>query len=80
MDVERAAVEDVGVDHRRTDVFVAEEDLDGSDVGSVFEEMGCEGVTKGVRGDALGQVGTGGGAANGALGAGFGEVMSADDP
>ncbi len=41
---EWAAVEDVGVDHRGPDVAVAEQGLEGSDVGSVLEEMGGEGV------------------------------------
>ena len=44
----RAAVENVGVDHRRADVFVAEERLDGSDVGAVFEEVGREAVAERV--------------------------------
>ncbi len=38
-DTEAAAVEDVGVDHGRTDVAVAEELLDGSDVVARFQEV-----------------------------------------
>ncbi len=80
LDPQGASLENVGVDHGRADVLVAEERLDGSDVGSILEQMRCEGVTEGVRGDALGQMGPGGGAANGALGACFREMMSANDP
>ncbi len=59
---------------------MAKESLDGSDVGPILEQVSRERVAKGVRGDALGQVGLGGGSANGALGSGFCEVMSANDP
>ena len=38
----RAPVEDVGVDHRRRDVAVAEEFLHGADVVAVFEQVGRE--------------------------------------
>ena len=34
------SVEDVGVDHRGANVFVAEELLNGADVVAVFQEMG----------------------------------------
>ena len=36
MDAHRAAVQDVGVDHRGLDVAVARQGLDGADVGAVF--------------------------------------------
>jgi hypothetical protein len=35
----RTAIEDVGIDHRGADVFVAEQLLDGSDVVAVLEKM-----------------------------------------
>ena len=41
-DAERASVEDVGVDHRRLEVAVAEQLLDGADVRSVLEQMAGE--------------------------------------
>src|SRR5512141_910545 len=43
-DSERAAVDDVRVDHGGPDVLVAEECLDGPDVGARFEEVGREAV------------------------------------
>jgi hypothetical protein len=48
-----ASVEHVGVDHRRGDVAVAEELLDGSNVVAVLQQMGGEGVTERVRTGAL---------------------------
>jgi hypothetical protein len=45
-----AAVEDVGVDHGGGDVAVAEELLDGADVGAVLQQVGGEGVAEGVAG------------------------------
>lgn len=38
--------EDVGVDLRSLEAGVAEEILDGSDVGPIFQKMGCEGVAE----------------------------------
>ncbi len=43
LDAAAQVEEDVGVDHRRTDVFVAEQLLDGADVVGVLEEVGGEG-------------------------------------
>lgn len=40
-------VEDVGVDHGRGDVFMAEQFLNGADVVAVFEEMGEVGLDLG---------------------------------
>jgi hypothetical protein len=48
-----AVPQDVGVDHGRRDVAVAEELLDRSDVVAAFEEVGGERVPEGVAGDAL---------------------------
>jgi hypothetical protein len=44
----------VGVDHGGGHVAVAEELLDGADVGAVFQQVGGEGVAEGVAGGALG--------------------------
>ena len=49
----QAGVDHVGVDHRRRQVLVAQKLLHSSDVGTVLEEMGGEGVTKSVGADAL---------------------------
>ena len=55
---------------------MAEEGLDGSDVGAVFEEMGCERVSEGVGGDSLGESGAECGSADGSLGSGGMEMMA----
>src|SRR5215468_10017771 len=47
----QALVGDVGVDLGRGDVRVAEHLLDAAEVGSVIQEMGCEGVAQDVRRD-----------------------------
>jgi len=47
-------VQDVGVDHRRCHVLVAEELLNGSDVVSVLKKVSGEGMTKGMTGNSLG--------------------------
>ena len=44
-DAQRASVEDVGVDHRRLEVAVAEELLDGANVRAVLEQVGGVAVT-----------------------------------
>src|SRR5712664_1404500 len=43
------AVQDVGVDHRRAHVAVAQELLDGADVVACAQQLGREGVSKRVR-------------------------------
>jgi hypothetical protein len=48
------SIEDVGVDHRGLDIAVAEELLDGADIGATGEKMGREGVAKGMAGGVLG--------------------------
>ena len=40
----------VSVDHRRADIAVSEQGLDGANVMAVFEEMCCERMTERVRG------------------------------
>ena len=44
----RATVDDVGVDHRRGNIAVAQKLLNGADVVPVFEQVGRERVPKGV--------------------------------
>ena len=53
---ERAAVEDVGVDHGGGDVAVAEEFLDGADVVAGLEQVRSKAVAKAVAGCALGEL------------------------
>jgi len=57
----------VGVDHGGLDVLVAEEFLNGADVVAVLEEVGGEGVAKGVGGDVFLDPGLEGGGADGFL-------------
>ena len=56
LDAGGAAPEDVGVDLGGRDVRVAEQLLVGADVGAVLEQVGGEGVAKGVAGRAFGEV------------------------
>ena len=55
---------------------MAKELLDGTNVVTVFEEVGRERVAKCMAGDPLGHAGTGGGAAHGALDDRLMKVMS----
>ena len=50
-------VQNVGVDHGRCDVLVAEELLNGSDVVTVLKKVRGKGMTKGMTGCSLGQGG-----------------------
>lgn len=68
---------DVEVDFGGGDVFVAEDFLNGSEVGSVFEEVGCEGVAEGVAGDAFMDADGFGGALDGIVVDGAEEVVAA---
>ena len=74
-DAERAAVDDVRVDHRGADVLVAEQGLDGADVRSGFEEVRGEAVAERVTGRAPVEGGRRGGVADGLLQRGLVEVM-----
>ena len=67
----------MGVDHGGFDIFVAEEFLDGADVVAVLEEVGGEGVAKGMRGDVFVDAGFLGGIFDGALESGGFEVVTA---
>lgn len=60
MDLLEVGVGDVGVDLGGGDVGVAEEGLDGAEVGAVHEEIGGEAVAKGVGADVLGDAGEAG--------------------
>ena len=75
-DAEGALGEDVGVDHGGAELAVAEELLDGSDVGPVLEEVGGEGVPQAVAGDAPGESGVPCGETHGALHRGLVEGMA----
>jgi hypothetical protein len=44
-DAAYATIERVGVDHRRGDIFVTEQFLDGPDVVAVFQQVGSEGMS-----------------------------------
>jgi hypothetical protein len=70
-------IEDVGVDHGRADVLVAEQGLDRADVGAALEQVGGEAVAQGVGGDPFVDAGGEGGAAEGALDVGFVEMVPA---
>ena len=50
-------VGDVGVDLGGGDVAVAEQGLDGAQVGAIHQEVGGKGVAQGVRADMLGDAG-----------------------
>ncbi len=76
-DARGAAVQDMGVDHRRRDVLVAEELLDGAEVAAVLEEMGGEGVAKGMAGGPLRNSRREDGSAHGLLKDGLVQVVPA---
>lgn len=68
----------MGVDHGGFDVFVSEEFLHGADVVVGLQEVGGEGVPKGVATDGLGDSGEPGGGANGFLQAAFVGVVAVE--
>jgi hypothetical protein len=75
-----ATVEDVGVDHGRLDVLVAEEFLDGADIVIGLKKMCSERVTERVGADGLGDFGQARGFSNGFLEAAFVQVMTMNPP
>ena len=80
-----SALQDVGVDHRRLHVLVAEEFLNRADVVAVGGQVGGEAMAQGVRGDVFVDAGLAGGIAHGALdGAGVDVILAtvegASDP
>lgn len=48
--IKGTAVDEVGVDHRGSDIAVAKQGLDGTDVGASFGQMGSEAVAQGRAG------------------------------
>jgi len=65
------------VDHRRGDVGVAEEFLDGADVVAGFEQVGGEAVAQRVAGGGFGELGAQAGVADGLLDDRLVEVVAA---
>src|SRR5262245_25743706 len=51
--VQRTTIDDVRVDHRRSDIAVSEQSLDGADVRPCLQEVRREAVAQGVAGDSL---------------------------
>lgn len=76
LDAEGAGFGDVCVDHGGAEVGVAEEFLDGSNVGAGLEEVGGEGMPEGVASGLLGNAGAADGFADGSLEACFVEVVT----
>ena len=56
-DAAPAAVQDVRVDHCRANVFVAQEFLNGTNVVAIGQQVGREGMAKGVTGDSFRETG-----------------------
>ena len=56
-DSQSAAIEDVGIDHRRLDVFVAEEFLNRPDVVVGLQQVRGKGMAKRMRADRLDDLG-----------------------
>src|SRR5262245_36221587 len=70
-DAATAAVEHVRVDHRRRDIAMPEQLLDGADVVPSLEQMRREAVAQRVRADGLDDAGVPAGLADGTLNDGF---------
>ena len=77
-DAAAAAVEDMGVNHRRAHVAVPEKLLNRADVVAILEQVGREGVTKAMTRGRLGNPRFPHGLLYGALEDGFVKVMTAD--
>ncbi len=77
---EPRAVHDVGVNHRRRHVAVAQKLLNGPDIVTRFQKMRGKGVAKGMRSRPLGDGGSLGGFLDRSLQAGFINVAAADHP
>jgi hypothetical protein len=69
----------MGIDHRGFDILVAEEFLDGMDVVAVLEQVGGEGVAKGVATDTFVDFGAAHGGFQRFLDAAGVEVVPPDD-
>lgn len=72
------AIEDVGIDHGSFHIFVTEKFLDGTDVVMGLQQVGGEGMAKGVRADGLGNARGFSGSADGLLQAAFIKVVTAE--
>lgn len=79
-DAQRTSVDDVRVDHRGADVLVAEQGLNGAEVGAGFEQVRREAVAERVTGGALVDRGGRGGVANGLLQGGVVQVVEDGAP
>jgi len=73
----RAPIQDVRVDHRGRDVFVAEELLDGAELASIFEQMGGERMPESVAGGPFADLRVSHRSADGPLHDGLVEMMTA---
>ncbi len=67
---------DVGIDHRGFQAGVAQQFLDGADIGAGFQQVGGERVPQGVAGDAFVDAAAVGGALDGLLNRVFVDVVS----
>ena len=67
----------MGVDHRRRDVLVTEQLLDGADILPILEEVSGEGMPKGVTRHSLGEAKLLDGPSHGLLQGGRVDVVSA---
>ena len=76
-DAAAPAIEDMGVDHRRADILVAEQLLDGANVIARLQEMCGERVAECVRGGGLVDTGISDGLCNGPLDGLLVDVMAA---
>jgi hypothetical protein len=74
-DAEPTSVEKVGVDHRRADIRVAEQLLNGSNVIAVLEQVGRKRMTEGVAADSLRDPGEPDGCGHGALNDGLVQMV-----
>src|SRR2546425_12108271 len=70
----------MSVDHRRRNIFMAEQFLDGADVRAAFQQVRGEGMPEGVTSDRLGQPGLPHGLLDRLLQAVLVDVMAADFP
>ena len=75
----RPAGREVRVDCGRLEAAVAEQRLNGADVGAVFEQVCCEGVAQGVGRDTFGDAGFRSSGSNGSLNTRFVEVIAPHD-
>jgi len=75
-DTSPSPIQNMRINHRRADVPMSEQFLDGPDVVPILEQMRRERMPQGVAGNQFGDAGMNGGIANGFLKDGFEEVVS----